>query len=141
MTKRETALQAVEAALATIPGITIRRDAARPAKVPPGGMVILDNGTPGDPQITLSPILYSYAHVAEIHAFVQSQRGQTRTLDALLEAIGQALIADPSFGGAVEHSHFSAPDIETEAPEGAGTIQAATVPLILIYTVTNPLGD
>ena len=148
MTKREAILEAVRAALADeLPNPKIKRNVVRPTKVDAWGLISVNDGDPGEPEIMLSPLRYNYEHAVEIWAFVQHNDMIVRgpdgpfSLDELLEELGQVLVADPTFGGAVDFSYFGAPEIDIEGPEGAGTISAAMVPLYLIYTVNNPLGQ
>ncbi len=39
-----------------------------PERVPSAGLLILRDGEPGDPEVTLSPLRYHYQHRAEIEA-------------------------------------------------------------------------
>jgi len=55
-TPRETILQALLAALETVPGTTILREGVLPERVPLGGLVILRDGNPGTPEVMLSPL-------------------------------------------------------------------------------------
>ncbi len=51
-TPRETILQALLAALQTVPGATVLREEVLPERVPAGGLVILRDGDPGTPEVT-----------------------------------------------------------------------------------------
>jgi len=54
---RENILQALLAALQTVPDATVLRGAILPERIPPGGLLILRDGDPGTPEVTLSPLL------------------------------------------------------------------------------------
>ena len=74
---------------------------ALPQVVPAGGLVILRDGEPGEPDVTLNPRSEFYSHRTEIEAFITPavSGGGEATLDALLTEIGAALAADRSLGG------------------------------------------
>jgi hypothetical protein len=73
--KREQVLSALFARLQAIPVATIRRNEALPQAVPAGGLVILRDGDPGEPDVTLNPRTEFYSHRAEIEAFVTQPTG------------------------------------------------------------------
>lgn len=140
MTRREAILQAVEAALKTT-GARVIRNAEIPATAPVEGLIVVRDGDPGEPDVTLSPLVYSFTHHAIIEAYAQSGAKTVRVanLDDLVLAIGAALATDRTFGGLVE---FAAPGgvavIEHGQP-GAASIAQATITLTLIYSVSDPL--
>ena len=105
------------------------------------GLVILRDGDPGEPEVTLSPPRYHYQHRAEIEALVQHGDPAQRdtALDTLLETVAQALDGQTSLGGLVDYLHIETPDFLSETVEGAPTIKAAVVPVILEYSTSNPL--
>lgn len=63
-TIRETILQALHAALQISPLATVLRGAVLPERIPSGGLLILRDGDPGAPDMTLSPLIYHYQHRA-----------------------------------------------------------------------------
>ena len=139
--RREHALAALHDRLATIAGAAVLRNAVLPESVPAGGLVILRDGDPGEPELVFSPLAYHYRHAAEIEAFVQAGAAGDRdaAMDALLGAIGNAIAADRTLGGAVEHVEASAPDLSDEAVAGAPAVKQATVMAFLHYTTSDPL--
>ena len=52
---RETILAALTAQLTARAGAEVRRNATLPERAPAEGLVILRDGTPGEPDVTLSP--------------------------------------------------------------------------------------
>ena len=112
---REQALSALFDQLRTIPLAVVKRNEALPQVVPAAGLVILRDGEPGEPDVTLNPIQLYYNHRAEIEAFVSPPAGGggEALLDALLGEIGAALAADRSLGGLVETLTWIAPEIST----------------------------
>ena len=69
-TPRETILAALHARLSTLPAFALRGEVL-PERVPADGLLILRDGVPGEPEVTLSPLAYHYQHRAEIEAVVQ----------------------------------------------------------------------
>jgi len=72
-TPRETILQALLAALQTVPAATVLREEVLPERLPFAGLVILRDGDPGTPEVTLSPLQYHYEHRAAIEVIVQAK--------------------------------------------------------------------
>ncbi|EEX08762.1 conserved hypothetical protein [Ruegeria lacuscaerulensis ITI-1157] len=69
-TPRETILAALHARLSALPA-TVLRGEVLAERVPAEGLLILRDGEPGEPEVTLSPLAYHYQHRAEIEAVVQ----------------------------------------------------------------------
>jgi hypothetical protein len=119
----------------------VKRNEALPASVSAGGLIILRDGDPGEPDVTLNPRSEFYSHRAEIEAFVTqlvSGGGET-AFDALLSTIGTALAADRSLGGLAENLYLSAPEISVLAIEGAAPILTSRLTVTIEYLVSDPL--
>lgn len=58
---REAILAALHARLSALPA-TVLRGEVRPERVPADGLLILRDGEPGEPDVTLSPLAYHYQH-------------------------------------------------------------------------------
>ncbi len=140
MTKREQILQAIVAALAAT-GAKVIRNAEVPTTVSAGGLIIVRDGDPGEPEITLSPLAYTFNHVVDVEAYAQAQAKMTRTatLDDLVAAIGTALAADRTFGGLTEFATPRGVTVTEQGQAGAASVAAAVIPLAVIYTTTDPL--
>ena len=140
--KREQALAGLFLCLKdNVTGLSVLRNEPLPTKVPADGLIILRDGDPGEPEVTLSPTRYHYQHRAEIEALVQHGDPAQRdtALDTLLETVAQALDGQTSLGGLVDYLHIETPDFLSETVEGAPTIKAAVIPVILEYSTSNPL--
>jgi hypothetical protein len=96
-TPRETILAALHARLLALPATALRGDVL-PERVPPEGLLILRDGEPGEPEVTLSPRRYHYQHRAEIEAVVQGTDLDV-AFDTLIASIGAVLTADRTLGG------------------------------------------
>ena len=139
--KREQVLSALFGRLQEVPLASVKRNEALPQIVPASGLVILRDGDPGEPDVTLNPVHLFFSHRAEIEAFVSPPAGGggEAVLDALLREIGAALAADRSLGGLVENLFWSAPEISVLAIEGAAPILTARVIVTLEYLTADPL--
>jgi len=141
-TPRETILQSLLAALQTMPAATVLREEVLPERLPAGGLVILRDGDPGTPEVTLSPLQYHYEHRAEIEVILQGKTPAMRatSFDTLLQAIGTALAADRTLGGLCDWVEVQAPQPVDMPVEGAAALKAAIIPVILTYSTADPLG-
>jgi hypothetical protein len=138
---REQILAALLARLETVPDATVKRDAPLPETVPAGGLIILRDGDPGDPEVVLSPVTYLWEHQSEIEVILQrGQDDDSAALDTLLMAVGNALAADRSLGGLAEWLDWGAPKTSGLAIDGAAALCGATVPITIHYTSDDPLG-
>jgi hypothetical protein len=139
--KREQALQGLFLMLQNLSGTVVLRNEPLPTQVTAGGLVVLRDGDVGEPEMLLSPMRYIYQHQAELEVLVQDGKQVSRDakLDALLQAIGALLEQHRTLSGAVDYAHAAAPELLHEAVEGAPTLKAASVPIILEYATTNPL--
>ena len=87
-TLRETILTALFARLSALSATTLRGDVL-PERVPAAGLLILRDGEPGEPEVTLSPLRYHYQHRTEIEAVVQGA-ARDAAFDTLCASIGAA---------------------------------------------------
>ena len=136
-TVRETILTALHARLSTLPATALRGDVL-PERVPPDGLLILRDGEPGEPEVTLSPPAYHYQHRAEVEAVVQGA-DRDAAFDALCASIGTAIAADRTLGGLCDWVEAEAPRPVDLPVEGAASLKAAVIPVILHYTTADPL--
>ena len=140
-TVREHILAALLVRLETVPGATVKREAPLPEAVPAGGLIILRDGDPGDPEVLLSPVSYLWEHQTEIEVILQrGQDNDSAALDALLMAVGDVLAADRSLGGLAEWLEWGAPKTSGLAIDGAAALRGATVPVTIHYASDDPLG-
>src|SRR5581483_9871957 len=140
--RREEVLDAVRALIATaLPAAKAERNAAKPESIPAGGLVIVRDGDPGDPEVTLSPLTYIYAHRIPIEIAVLAAAPLTReqALDQVLSAIGAAVEADRTLGGLCDFLEPEAPS--TDDLEAGGTVAGrwADAVIVATYPTSNPL--
>jgi hypothetical protein len=139
MTQRETILAALHGLLQTLPA-TVLRGGVLPERVPAAGLMILRDGNPGEPGVTLSPLTWHYQHRAELEVVVQANAGRDAAFDHLIAQIGAALSADRTLGGLCDWVEAEAPEPVDLAIEGAISLRAAIIPVVLHYSVGDPLG-
>jgi len=141
-TPRETILQALLAALQTVPDATVLRGTILPERIPTGGLLILRDGDPGTPDVTLSPLQYHFEHRAEVEVIVQGKTPAARdaAFDVLLAELATVITADRTLGGLCDWVEAEAPQPVDLPVEGAEALKAAIIPVILTYTMADPLG-
>jgi hypothetical protein len=142
MSKREQVIEAVVALIdAALPAAKVERNAAKPERIPPGGLAIVRDGDPGEPDVLLSPLTYLYTHRVPIEIAARESGPQSReqVLDAMLAAIGAAVAADRTLGGLCDF-------IEAEAPATADIEAAGALPgrwadaaIVATYGTSDPL--
>lgn len=137
-TSRETILAALQARLQPLAAFVLRDDVL-PERIPASGLIILRDGQPGEPEVTLSPLRYHYQHRAELEVIVQAPNGRASAFDSLITAIGTALDADRTLGGLCDWVEPEAPASVDLPVEGAAALKAAVITVVLHYTTTGPL--
>lgn len=140
-TKRETVLQALFTVLSVLAGPTAMRNGNLPERIPAGGIVILRDGEPGEPEVLLSPPEYVYEHRADADVLVDAATPAARDalFDNIMLAIGAAVSADRTLGGLCDYAETAAPVPVDIVVDGSPGFKAATLPIILHYGTTDPL--
>lgn len=140
--KRETVLDALAALIAAVvPGAEVKRNLAKPERIPTGGLVVIRDGEPGDPEVSLSPATYLYSHrvFVELAVSAAGSLSGEQALDALLFAIGSGLAANRTLSGLCDWIEAGAPisgDIETL---GAVPGRYAELTVVVTYATADPL--
>lgn len=130
---------AIIALVAVLDGLAlVRRNEGLPSKIPSGGLIVVHDGNPGEPETTLSPLTYHFEHSIDLDVFVQ-ESGQDDVFDALKVAIGTAILANRTLSGTVDWAEPMAPRAGNLPIEAAAPIRAATISVVLHYATTNPL--
>lgn len=140
MSKREQILQVLFERLKTL-DLPVKRNETLPQVIPETGIVMLRDGKQGEPEIILSPPICIFKHEAEVEVIVQAVKPEDRDkkLDEILEQIGVLLSSDMTLRGLTDYLYPKPPEILEEYIEGAPTMKAAVIPIILEYSTTNPL--
>jgi len=137
-TTRETILSSLYARLLPLAALVLR-DEVLPDRIPAAGLIILRDGQPGEPEVTLSPLRYHYQHRAELEVVVQAPNGHASTFDSLISSIGTALEADRTLGGLCDWIEPEAPASVDLPIEGAAALKAAVITVVVHYTTIGPL--
>ena len=140
--RAEAILQGLRSVLSDLSGPTVERNSALPEKIPDGGLIILRDGDPGEPEQALGGFGSTYyQHAVEIEVYVEEGDAAARdaAFDALLQQIGVALEADPTLGGLAFGLTYGRPEPSIEAIAGAPAIKSATLTVTVHYETGTPL--
>ena len=140
--KAEQVLDALKALLETVPDAVVERNSVLPEKIPPGGLIILRDGDPGEPGQALGGFGSTYyQHAVEIEVYLEEGDAAARdaAFDALLQGVGTALETDPTLDGLVFGMTYGRPEPNIEAVAGAPAIKTATLTVTVDYESDAPL--
>ena len=140
--KAEQVLDALKSLLETVPDAVVERNSVLPERIPDGGLIILRDGEPDEPEQALGGFGNAYyQHGVEIEVYVEEGDAAERdaAFDILLQQIGAALEADLALGGLVFSLTYGRPEPATEAVAGAPAIKSATLTVTVEYETGAPL--
>ena len=129
--------------LRAVPKAKVERNTAAPERIPKGGLIVLRDGDPGEPEQALGGIggvYYAHAIAIEVHVEAGDAAARDAAFDVLVVAIDVALDADPTLGGLAFGMTYARPEIDTEAVVGAPAIKTGTIEAIVEYETATPLG-
>lgn len=135
---RETILSALHTRLQSQPAQILRGELL-PERIAAAGLLILRDGDPGEPAVTLSPLRYPYQHRAEVEVVVQSGAERHDAFDTLVAGVGAALAADRTLGGLCDWAEAEAPRPVDLAIDDAASLRAAAITIVLHYSTSDPL--
>lgn len=137
MSLRETILSALYLQLQVLDA-TVLRGEVLPERLPSAGLLILRDGDPGNPEVTLSPLAYHYQHRAEIEAIIQGTN-RDAAFDWLVVSVGAVIAADRTLGGLCDWIEAEAPQPVDLSVEGGASLKAAVIPVVLHYSTADTL--
>jgi hypothetical protein len=140
--RAEQVLEGIKVSLETIPDAVVERNSVLPEKIPDGGLIILRDGDPGDPEQALGGFGGTYyQHAVEIEVYLEEGEAVTRdaAFDAFLQEAGAALEVDSTLGGLAFGLTYGRPEPATEAVAGAPAIKTATLTVTVDYETDAPL--
>jgi len=141
--KTEQVLEAIKSLLTTVPNAKVERNITVPEKIPTGGLIVLRDGDPGEPETALGGFggVY-YSHGIEIELYIEQGDATVRdaAFDILVQSIGTALEADSTLGGLAFGMSYGRPEINTESVSGAPAIKTGTITMIVEYETVSLLG-
>lgn len=142
VSRREQVVGAIKALVATaLPAAEVKRNLDKPERIPPGGLVIVRDGDPGEPDVLLSPLTYVYAHRVpiEVAAFASGSLTREEVVDQMLSAIGAAVAADRTLGGLCDFIEPEAPSSDDLETTGAVSGRWADTAIVAHYATPDPL--
>jgi hypothetical protein len=116
----------------------VQRNRDRAQKVAAHGDVIVRDGLPGDPEISMSPRKYFYSHEIPIEVAFDAA-DKEGGLDALLSRIGGLIKDDPTLGGLCICIEPTAPNVDVIDTNGATGARWADFSVIANYVTDWPL--
>jgi hypothetical protein len=135
-------LDGIKALIASaLPNAEVKRNLAKPDRIAPGGLAIIRDGDPGEPEVILSPLTYIYTHriPVELAAYETSSESREQVLDGMLGAIGLAVMNDRTLGGLCDFMEAEAPATDDIETAGARPGRWADAAIIAVYGTTDPL--
>lgn len=140
--RREEVISAVESLVRlALPFAGAQRDAPWPTRPEPGGRVIIRDGDPGEPEVTLGMLSYTYTHDIPLEVFGPAgAESRHDLLDDMLMRLGAAIEADRTLGGLTEWLEPSAAAPDDITVENGQPIRAAILTVTAIYSTPSPLG-
>lgn len=142
MAKAEDVLNKLKELIEAQTSAKVERNMDAPEKIPPDGLIIIHDGDPGEPDITLGGFSNTYySHDIEVEIYVQEGDAAQRDakFDLLLQKIDTVLQAKPPLEGVVDGLLYGRPEITTEAVEGAAAIKTGTLIIEADYEAPTPL--
>jgi hypothetical protein len=143
MRKAEQVLEAIKVMIATaLPTADVARNAAKPKSIGAGGAVFIRDGDPGEPDVILSPIRYTYSHRVSIELGLRKDGTKSKEMvaDDMMTAINHAIEANRTLGGLCEWMEPDAPVSDDMTVQGAEAGLWVEFGIIATYTTTSPLG-
>ena len=140
--KREQVIEAVAALVkAALPKAAHYRNKVKQRAIPANGYVNVDDGDPGEPEVTLNPTTWIYEHELPVEVAANATRtvSAEARLDTMLQALGTAVATDRTLGGLCDYLQVSAASTEPLTAEGAAVSRLAVVGITAVYGTTDPL--
>lgn len=140
--KREAVIAAIEVLIAAaLPTAAVKRNLAKAERIPGGGLVVIRDGDPGEPEVTLSPLTYHYEHRIVVEIAVNEAAGSPRenALDAIMQAIGGAVAEYRTLGGLCDWIEAQAPATDNAEAMGAAPVRFALLTIVAAYASSDPL--
>lgn len=140
MSKRLDVLTAITALVAgavpTADVFGLANEDAAPKRVGANGLAVVRAGDPGEATVDLSPIAYNWSHRIPVELVANDEAA----LDAMVTAIGDAIVADRQLGELCEWLDAAAPATEQLAAEGAKPQRGTELILFAHYVTSSPTG-
>ena len=141
MSKAEDILNKLQELITQETSAKVERNLDTPEKIPADGLIVIHDGDPGEPDITLGFSNTFYSHVIEIEIYVQEGNDAQRDtkFDLLLQQIGTALQANITLDDLAGGLIYGRPEITTQAVDGGATIKTGILLIQADYEAETPL--
>lgn len=106
-----------------------------PARISPGGRVVIRTGDMVETEVDLSPVIYWYDHRISLEITAPSEAD----VDAMFVAIGTAVDADRTLGGLCEWIEPTGPMTEDLHVAGGSSPRGGDTAIVASYGTPNPL--
>lgn len=142
MSKAEDVLNKLKELIEAQTSAKVERNMDAPEKVPADGLIVIHDGDPGEPDITLGGFSNTYySHNIEIEIYVQEGSAAQRDakFDLLLQQIDTVLQAKPPLEGIADGLLYGRPEITTQAVEGGAAIKTGILIVQADYEAPTPI--
>lgn len=123
-----------------LPDTKVERDSPWPARPEAAGEIILRDGDPGEPEMTLSPLAYTYNHAIRLEVFGPTGTDRYALLDAMLTPLGAAVEANRTLGGLTDWLEPSSGEPDDVVVDNGQPVRAVMIDVVATYTTHSPLG-
>lgn len=135
----EMVLEALKAAFTTaLENADVSRKEPKAQRIGPGGRLVIFDGDPGEADILLSPLSYTYEHRIPVEIGAAGD-GAAALLETILGTIDGVLKADRTLGGLCSWLDAEAPSPDTLEAPGTAVDASADLIVIATYTTSSPL--
>jgi hypothetical protein len=119
----------------------LKRNSALPERLSDHAMAILRDGEMGEPELTLSPVMYHWQHETLVELFVADPDAARRDarMDALLTELATLIEMDRTLGDVVNYCEIGPPKFDELRADGTSGIKACSLPVVLHYSSAGPL--
>lgn len=135
--KRESVIRELVSILEARNTFEVQRNTAVPVQPTKKGLVVVRDGDPGDPDVTMSPLEYHYEHPILVELFIAGG-DLDESLDSLLVDFGQTLEANKTLNNSVDTSYLTAPNFDLTVDSGVHC-KAASLNVVVFYSTYSPL--
>ena len=139
--KRESIVSALTKELTVVEnkGTKVYRNLDKPQKVPIDGIIIIrDNEAAKEVEVLLNPLIYIFELNVQLEVIMQHPDASVRTkrLDELLIRIERIISKNRTLDGLAEWVETKPAEFQDEPIEGAATIRAAIVPVVVRFSTS-----
>jgi hypothetical protein len=125
----------------TLGSTLVKRNSALPERLSDHAMAILRDGEMGEPELTLSPVMYHWQHETLVELFVADPDAARRDarMDALLTELATLIEMDRTLGDVVNYCEIGPPKFDELGADGTSGIKACSLSVVLHYSSAGPL--